>query len=357
MKIIIIIGARPQFIKAAAVSRVFKKNKDIFEQIIIHTGQHFDSNMSDVFFSELDIPKPNYNLGIGGGSHGQNTGRMLEEIESILMKEKPDWVLVFGDTDSTLAGALAAAKLHIQVVHVEAGLRSFNSNMPEELNRILTDNLSSLLLTPTEIATKNLIREGFDANKIIQIGDVMYDAALYYKENSTQPVWFSDFNLKPNQYILSTVHRAENRNNLKSILKGLGDTKLPTVLPLHPNTRKIIKQLEINVPDNLFVVEPVGYLEMVWLEMNCMLIVTDSGGIQKEAYFHKKPCVTMRNETEWLELVELGYNQLTGSNSAAIYKAIMNLSPIDINEGLYGDGNSSSLIVKALCGETNIVYI
>ncbi len=346
MKIVTIIGARPQFIKAAAVSRAFRNHYPDKTEVILHTGQHYDANMSDVFFDELDIPLPNYHLGIGGGTHGQNTGRMLEGIESILMNEKPDWVLVYGDTDSTLAGALAASKLNIPVAHVEAGLRSFNRFMPEELNRILTDHVSDLLFTPTDTATQNLKNEGISASKIHQVGDVMYDATLYYLNKAEQPAQLSD----AEGFILSTIHRAENTDNperLSNIIKALNKVarEIPVILPLHPRTRKLLREGRYDT-QNITLLEPVSYLQMVWLLDRCRFVITDSGGLQKEAYFFNKACITVRNETEWVELVEAGWNALISPDQQeiALQDVHDNMEPQQV-DGIYGDGNAAKSIL------------
>lgn len=352
MKLFTIIGARPQFIKAAVVSRALEKNRPDVRETLVHTGQHYDSNMSDVFFEELKIPHPKHNLGIGGGSHGQNTGRMLEKLEALMLVDKPDWVLVYGDTDSTLAGALAAAKLHIPVVHVEAGLRSFNRRMPEEINRILTDHLSSLLFAPTEVAKNNLVAEGIADEKVRVVGDVMYDAALYYKKLARKPTWFDGLGVSLNKFVLCTIHRAENtdeRFRLEEILSGLQNEDLPVILPLHPRTRAKINAWNISIPSSIYVVDPVGYLEMVWLEANCKIVVTDSGGVQKEAYFHQKPCVTLRDETEWVELIAEGVNQLTGASAQKIKQAIKKSASFDsLKDGIYGSGDSAVALVQSL---------
>jgi UDP-GlcNAc3NAcA epimerase len=351
MKVLTIVGARPQFVKAAVVSRAFSKCAPQTEEIIVHTGQHYDANMSDVFFSELGIPKPHINLGIGGGTHGQNTGRMLESLDQIVREEKPDWVLVYGDTDSTLAGALAAAKLHVPVAHVEAGLRSFNRRMPEEVNRVLTDHVSNMLFAPTRSAVENLRKEGISTDIILLTGDVMYDAALYYRERAKAPVWFKNGKINENGFILCTLHRAENTDDesrLKSIITGLGLTEFPVVLPLHPRTRGVIDRAGILIPTNLLVVDPVGYLEMIWLEIHCKAIATDSGGVQKEAYFHRKPCITLRDETEWTELVEHGYNRLVGSDSQLIAAELNTSKFPTFKSDLYGEGHSAEMIVKLL---------
>lgn len=350
MKVVTIVGARPQFIKAAAVSRSFKANDGLTE-VLVHTGQHYDANMSDVFFDELQIPRPHHHLGIGGGPHGQMTGRQLEKIEEVLLRERPDWVLVYGDTNSTLAGALAAAKLHIPVAHVEAGLRSFNRRMPEEINRLLTDHASDLLFAPTETAVRNLAGEGIAGSKVRLVGDVMYDAALFYRELAREPDWFEGLDLEPGEFVLCTIHRAENTdddNRLRGIFEGLGSSGLPVVLPVHPRTKARIAQAGIVPATNIHVVQPVGYLEMTWLEMNCRIVATDSGGVQKEAHFHGKPCVTMRDETEWVELLDAGVNKLVGASAESISHYIRDSIAVDCNLKLYGSGNAASKIVDAI---------
>ncbi|MFW1968560.1 non-hydrolyzing UDP-N-acetylglucosamine 2-epimerase [Acinetobacter guillouiae] len=349
MKIVTVLGARPQFIKAAAFSRAILNSTKI-EEIIVHTGQHYDQNMSDVFFDEMDIPKPKYMLSTGGKTHGAMTGQQLEKIEEILLNEQPDLVLVYGDTNSTLAGALAAVKMHIPIAHVESGLRSFNRQMPEEINRILTDQISEYLFVPSVGAKQNLLREGIDESKIFIVGDIMYDVALFYKEKMLKPLWFDSLDLKA--FILCTIHRAENTDDilkLSNILKGLELSGENIILPLHPRTVNKIKQYDLKLSENIKVVDPVGYLEMVWLEANSKLIVTDSGGVQKEAYFHNKLCVTLREETEWVELVEVGYNTLVGSNSTLISSALMNdsITKICIND-IYGNGHTAENIVRIL---------
>lgn len=349
MRIVTIVGARPQFIKAAAVSRAIRAHGDLAE-FIVHTGQHYDASMSDVFFEQLQIPRPHHHLGVGGGSHGQMTGRQLEKIEAVLVEEKPDWVLVYGDTNSTIAGALAAAKLHIRVAHVEAGLRSFNRRMPEEINRVLTDHISDLLLVPTEAGLRNLAAEGINGDKVRLVGDVMYDAAMFYQGLASEPGWFKLLGIQRDSFVLCTIHRAENTDDLArllGILQGLADSGLPVILPLHPRTQATIDRAGIVVPDNIRVVPPVGYLEMVWLEMHCRVVATDSGGVQKEAYFHGKPCVTMRDETEWVELVELGMNRLVGAVPARISEAILEAEPIRFTKKLYGESDAAERIVRA----------
>jgi UDP-GlcNAc3NAcA epimerase len=351
MKIATIIGARPQFIKAATVSRAIANMPGVTE-VLVHTGQHYDANMSDIFFEQMAIPKPSYHLGIGGGSHGAMTGRQLEKIEEVLVAESPDWVLVYGDTNSTLAGALAAAKLHIPVAHVEAGLRSFNRRMPEEINRVLTDHVAALLFAPTRTAEKNLLAEGIEASKVRIVGDVMYDAAMFYKDRAVKPDWFDGLGIPEGGFVLGTIHRAENTDDagrLENIFQGLADSGRPVILPLHPRTRARATELGLVAARNIVLAEPVGYLEMVWLEMNCSAIATDSGGVQKEAYFHGKPCVTLRDETEWVELVEAGVNTIVGTNPQAIRDAIsLQGSRSGFAQSLYGDGDSAARIVSCI---------
>jgi UDP-GlcNAc3NAcA epimerase len=359
MKICTIVGARPQFIKAAVVSREILEH-DRIQEIIIHTGQHYDANMSDYFFDELDIPKPMYNLNIGSSSHGVQTGQMLGAIEAVLLKEKPDWVLVYGDTNSTLAGALAAAKIHIPIAHVEAGLRSFNRNMPEEINRIMTDHISSLLLAPTERSARCLFAEGIAAERVVQVGDVMYDAAIYYNNvNTRRETMVSRLNLIPKSYILTTVHRAENTDNPKRLnqicdaLIEFADQSL-VVFPMHPRTRLALEknQLLEKLQEKLMIIDPIGYLDMLALEKNAKGIVTDSGGMQKEAYFNRVPCVTLRDETEWVELVEGGWNHLCSPDVKFHLQEHFDFSDENFmlgdNAYLYGDGNAGAKIINQL---------
>ena len=348
MKIITVIGARPQFIKAAAVSNKLRKNH---EEVLVHTGQHYDNNMSDIFFDELGIPKPNYNLNIGSGNHGYQTGNMLIELESLYLKEKPDLVLVYGDTNSTLAGALAASKLLIPVAHIEAGLRSFNMKMPEEQNRVLTDHISKYLFAPTDTAIKNLKNENITEN-VFNTGDVMFDAIKLFKEKALETsTVLIDNNISPNEYILSTIHRAENTNDinrLKNIINALNECEKNIVLPLHPRTHKFIKDYGLTINDNIKIIAPVGYLDMINLENNSQKIVTDSGGVQKEAYFLQKPCITMRDETEWIETVENGWNTIVGSNKEKILDAIINFNPKGEQKMVFGYGNAADIISEKL---------
>ena len=351
MKIATVIGARPQFIKASMVSREISKYDDI-EEIIIHTGQHFDEKMSNIFFEEMEVPEPDYNLDIHSLPHGAMTGRQLEEIEKLLIKEKPDWVLVYGDTNSTLAGSLAAAKLQIPLAHVEAGLRSFNRNMPEEVNRVLTDHISDLLFTPTDAGFKNLRDEGIKQSKIEKVGDVMYDAALHFGQMSEKKSTILDkYDLKSKNYILSTIHRQENTENpvrLKNIISALSEAPFPVVMPLHPRTKKKLAENNITLNGQILSIEPVGYIDMVMLEKNANKIATDSGGMQKEAFFYEIPCITIRDETEWVELVEMGVNKVVGASIERIHDAF-NISDIVFEKNaVYGTGNTSKQIVRKL---------
>jgi len=358
VKIASIVGARPQFIKAAAVSRVLQATEGV-KEVLVHTGQHYDANMSSVFFEELEIPHPDYNLGIGSATHGAQTGRMLEAIEGVPLKEKPHWVLVYGDTNSTLAGALAAVKLHFLVAHVEAGLRSFNRRMPEEINRGLTDHASDLLFAPTRTAVENLRCEGIPEARIKLVGDVMYDAALYYGTKAErQSRILNVLNLEPKGYILATIHRAENTDDplrLRAIFDGLAEIagEIKVVLPLHPRTRAALVQASLydKAAQSICLIEPVGYLDMVMLEKNARLIATDSGGVQKEAFFYRVPCVTLREETEWVELVNLGWNYLITPTSKERVSAGIRDS-LQAPEGLdaypYGEGKSAGKILNFL---------
>ncbi len=352
MKILTIVGARPQFIKASALSRAIE-NEDGITEVLLHTGQHFDANMSAIFFEQMGIPKPDYHLKIDSLSHGAMTGRMLENIEPIIAKEKPDWVIVYGDTDTTLAGALAAKKMHVRLAHVEAGLRSYNMCMPEEINRILTDRISDLLFCPTQKAIENLKKEGFDGFDAVMVlsGDIMLDVANYYAGSAVPPI-----NDVPENFLLATIHRAENtsyEDHLREITGALQaiSLKTPVVLPLHPGTRKKLIEYNIKITaPNLIIIEPVGYLEMIWLLQKCQLVITDSGGMQKEAFFFKKPCVTMRDETEWTELADYGYNTVAGRKKNDIISAYETMCHKELlfNINLYGDGHCAEQIVSAL---------
>jgi UDP-GlcNAc3NAcA epimerase len=347
-KIITILGARPQFIKAAAVSSVFGNH---FDEILVHTGQHYDANMSDVFFDELGIPHPKYHLNVGSGSHGAMTGAMLAAIEDVLLVEKPDFVMVYGDTNSTVAGALAASKLLIPVIHVEAGLRSFNKAMPEEQNRILTDHISDLLFVPTQTAIDNLLREGIKKG-VHNVGDVMYDGILHFSKIAQEKSRIlASLEVTENGYLLCTIHRAENTNDierLKGIVKGLNDSGEQIVLPLHPRTQKYLNDYQIELGANIRVIEPVGYLDMVRLEAGAKKIVTDSGGVQKEAFFLAKPCITMRDETEWVETVENGWNIIVGADATKIAEAIRFFEPNAERKAYFGNGTAAARMVELI---------
>jgi UDP-GlcNAc3NAcA epimerase len=353
-KIVTIVGARPQFIKAAAISRVIRRKAGL-KEVLVHTGQHYDENMSQVFFEELDIPRPDHNLEISGGSHGAMTGRMLEGIEKVLLAEKPDCLMIYGDTNSTLAGALAAAKLHIPVAHVEAGLRSFNMRMPEEVNRIVADRLSTLLFCPTPTAVANLRAEGITQG-VHEVGDVMYDVARFYGEKArAKSTLLQELNLAPDSFILATCHRAENTDDprrLAGIMEGLGALarETPVVFPVHPRTRQLIRKLGLDAKaEATTMLEPLPYLDMVALEMAAKVVCTDSGGVQKEAFFFGVPCVTMRDETEWVELVQSGWNRLAGADATAIREAVAEaVRPVGDQPLLYGDGKAADKIVDML---------
>ena len=348
MKILTVIGARPQFIKAAAVSNTIRKQH---EEVLVHTGQHYDENMSKVFFDELGIPKPNYDLGLGSGGHGEQTGAMLIKLEELYLKEKPDMVLVYGDTNSTLAGALCASKMLIPVAHIEAGLRSFNKNMPEEQNRILTDHVSKYLFVPTTSAIKNLSYEGITKN-VHNVGDVMFDAILNFTEISKEKSKIMErLCLVKGEYILTTIHRAENTNDinrLRSIIEALNESQQKIILPLHPRTKKFINDYGLIFSKSIKVIDPVGYLDMISLEVHCKKIITDSGGVQKEAFFMNKPCVTIRDETEWIETVENGLNIIAGTDKAKILDCIFNFMPNNPQQSIFGDGNATEKILKII---------
>lgn len=376
-KIVSVIGARPQFVKAAIVSKRIKEIAPEFEEILVHTGQHYDVNMSDVFFRELGIAEPDYFLNVGSGSHGKQTGKMLEEIEKVLFEEKPALVMVYGDTNTTLAGALAAAKLHIPVAHVEAGLRSFNRRMPEELNRILTDQLSDFLFSPTGAGIKNLEREGYkhifssvenlpggDIPRplCINIGDVMFDIALEIKKKVDEAAVLNRLGLEPRDFILVTIHRADNtdiKENLSGILDALvtlAASGKTVYFPVHPRTRAAMEhhgllQDKEKLPGKLFLAEPVPYMDMVVLESNARVIISDSGGVQKESYFFDTPCVIAREQTEWVELAETGWNVLTGANKDKITDSVSHFWDKDLEksgEPLFGHGDAAEKIAKLL---------
>lgn len=356
MKIATVVGARPQFVKAAVLSRVLRE-KTALREVLIHTGQHYDEMLSAIFFKEMEISTPDYHLGIGNLSPGALTGRMVEALETVLLKEKPDWVVVYGDTHSTLAGALAAMKLHIPLAHVEAGLRSYNRKMPEEMNRILTDHASERLFTPTEMASQTLLKEGICPSKIEQVGDIMYDAVLYYKEKAFQKSTLHHrLNLKPQNYALATLHRAENTEDPHTLhtifqaLKALAN-QMQVVVPLHPRTRKALHHLgQLDHLHPLQILDPLGYFDMLALESQAQLILTDSGGVQKEAYFFKVPCLTLRKETEWTELLTHRFNTVIGHSLDAILDhahTAVNHVP-DWNIPLYGNGKTGEKIALSL---------
>ncbi len=353
MKIVTVLGARPQFIKAAPVSSALVKAG--IEERIVHTGQHFDDNMSEVFFREMEIPQPHHNLDVHSLGHGAMTGRMIEGIEEVLEKEKPDAVLVYGDTNSTLAGALAAVKMRIAVSHVEAGLRSFNMEMPEEINRILTDRISSILFCPTTAAVNNLKREGFGrfGSEIVLCGDVMYDALKYYGVRAgTSSSILSKLDVVNKDFVLATLHREENTNsteNLKGIVSAINDIHklIPVVLPVHPRTRNYLRMHKMRL--DAIVIDPVGYFDMLALLQRCRMVLTDSGGLQKEAYVCGKFCITLRDQTEWVELVKAGGNVLVGANTKKILSAFRRFNSKKFTtKPLYGNGHAAEKIVKVL---------
>lgn len=360
MRIVTIIGARPQFIKAAPFSEEFRNNN---LEILVHTGQHYDTNMSDIFFNELGIPKSDYNLGVGSANHGKQTASMLEGIEEILLKEKPDGLLVYGDTNSTLAGALAASKLHIPVYHVEAGLRSYNKFMPEEQNRILTDHISDILLCPTQTAVDNLKREGLTYG-VVNTGDIMYDAVLrnigIANKKYSNELWIDEIvrengrisKISEKGYYLATIHRAENTDNpenLLNIFKAFSELDKPVLLPLHPRTKKLIENLEVDMK-NIIIIKPIGYLLMLYLTSNAYMVVTDSGGLQKEAYFLKTPCTTLRDQTEWVETLENSWNVLCSIDVDEIKKQVnRELTCLQYQQAkAFGDGNAAQKICEAI---------
>jgi UDP-GlcNAc3NAcA epimerase len=378
-KIITVIGARPQIIKAAAISRAIKNNfSDKILEVIVHTGQHYDENMSQIFFEELEIPFPNYNLNVGSGSHGEQTAKMLEGLENIYLKEKPDAVIVYGDTNSTIAGALAAAKIHIPVIHIEAGLRSFNKAMPEEINRIACDHMSTLLFTPSETGHRNLLNEGIkndqkeaatiDNPKIYLCGDIMYDNSLYFSAMSEQKSKIlKELEITTDEFILCTIHRDTNTDdtsNLNAIFRALlriqKTTNLKIVLPLHPRTKEKLNShldenllTEINQNKNFKIIPATGFLDIISLEKNARLIITDSGGLQKEAFFFQKPCVILRDQTEWIEIVENGNALIAGANELKIISSVETLiKRTDFTyPNLYGDGNAANFICKKITEE------
>ncbi|PQJ77774.1 non-hydrolyzing UDP-N-acetylglucosamine 2-epimerase [Polaribacter porphyrae] len=374
MKIITVIGARPQIIKAAAISREILKNySNKIEEIIVHTGQHYDQNMSEFFFDELNIPRPNYNLNVGSSSHGVQSGKMIEGIEEIIIKESPQFILLYGDTNSTLAGAVAASKINVPIVHIEAGLRSYNRKMPEEINRIVCDHLSTLLFSPTLTGYNNLIKEGFSVKKekpftpdnpwVFHCGDIMYDNSLHFaKISAKKSTILSKYNLVPNKFILSTIHRDHNtdvQENLESIFKALLtiSKEYKIVLPLHPRTKNKLNEMEdkdlynsIISNENLLLIPPTSFLDIIELEKSSKMVVTDSGGVQKEAYFFNKPCIILRPETEWLEILETGKAKLTSANYSDIIEAFNNFKSSKEEEfpKIFGNGKASQFICNKL---------
>ncbi len=355
MKLMTIIGARPQFVKAAAVSREIRKRSSL-QEVIVHTGQHFDENMSDIFFREMAIPAPDHRLNVHGLGHGAMTGQMLEKIEVVIQKENPDYLLVYGDTNTTLAGALAAVKLHKKVAHVEAGLRSFNMQMPEEINRVLTDRISDILFCPTEAAVNNLQLEGFSrfGSMVHKTGDVMQDAAIFYSKISEKTSSIIDrLRLKQETFVLCTIHRAENtdtKENFVNLFESLNRISRETrvIFPIHPRTKKVMDDSSISTSVQL--IDPVGYFDMIELLKHCAIVLTDSGGLQKEAFFFKKPCVTLRKETEWVELVDNGCNVVVGTDPKKICDEYekMRAKKINFELDLYGSGKASERIVDIL---------
>jgi UDP-GlcNAc3NAcA epimerase len=374
LKIVTIIGARPQIIKAAALSRAIATRFSAeLKEVIVHTGQHYDANMSQVFFDELDIPKPDYNLNVGSGAHGKQTASMIEGIEEILLKEKPSCIVLYGDTNSTLAGAVAASKIHVPVVHIEAGLRSFNKSMPEEVNRIMCDHVSTLLFSPTATGVKNLQKEGFSSSskppytidnpKVYHSGDVMYDNSLHFSTLADKSDIIERYSLEKDNFILATIHRNSNTDNstrLNAIFRSLlrmADANIPVILPIHPRTEKMLDQQldpellrSVIVNLNIALIPPVPFLEMIALEKNAKMIVTDSGGVQKEAYFVRKPCIVLRPETEWVELAEVGAAILADADENKIMEAFARFSNSNkiTYELLYGDGKAAEFICQEI---------
>jgi len=362
-KIVTVVGARPQFIKAGVVSRIIRDNfSDRLDEILIHTGQHYDKNMSDIFFKQLDLPQPKVNLEIGSSSHGQQTGKMLSQLEQVFIQEKPDMVVVYGDTNSTLAGALAAAKIHLPVAHVEAGLRSWNRKMPEEINRVMVDHISNLLFCPSDVSINNLKQEGI-VEGVIKTGDVMHDSALYCakkaeeeKENFNRVC--EEFNVSSGNYFLATVHRAENTDqieNLKQIISSFDNLPQKVVWPVHPRTKRTMEENKIVCGNNVVLTSPFSYLDMILFLKNAAMVLTDSGGVQKEAMFFETPCVTLRSETEWTETLESGWNLLSDIDSDQILKTveIHSKTPKKNTEQIYGTGKSADKVITAILSFLN----
>jgi len=352
IKILVVVGARPNFIKIAPLFREFKRYKRI-KSILVHTGQHYDFEMSQVFFQDLKIPKPDYNLGVGSGSHAWQTAKIMEKLEPVILKEKPNLVIVVGDVNSTLAGALVAVKLHIPVAHIEAGVRQFNRNMPEEINRVLTDHISDFLFCPTKIAVENLKREGITKG-VYNIGDIMYDIFKSKIKNQKSKI-LNQLKLKPKNYILLTVHRPSNVDkpeNLKKILEAISESGEKIVFPIHPRTEKQLKKFKLKIENcKLKIISPVGYLDMLILEKNAKKILTDSGGVQKEAYWSKVPCITLMEGTGWPETVKAGWNILVGIDKEKIIEAIKKFNLKTKQYNYFGNGKSAKKIVKILTKE------
>jgi UDP-N-acetylglucosamine 2-epimerase len=348
MRLLTVVGARPQFIKAAAFSRIARQRHT---EILVHTGQHYDPQMSEVFFDELALPRPDHHLGVGSGSHGAQTAQMLERLETVMQREAPDRVVIYGDTNSTLAGALAAAKLGVPVAHVEAGLRSFVRDMPEEINRVVADRLSAYLFAPTQTAVDNLAREGITAG-VTLTGDIMYDALLQHSATAAErSMALRDLCLQPGGYALATVHRAANTDDperLAAIIDALMLLHEPVILPLHPRTHAALMGTDIEVEPPVRVIEPVGYLDMLALEGNARMVLTDSGGVQKEAYLLGVPCVTLRDETEWVETLVDGWNVLAGAETERILAAARRPRPSGEPPPVFGDGHAAERMVEAL---------
>jgi len=350
MKLLIIVGTRPNFIKVISLIEEIK-NYPKLEMVLVHTGQHYDFEMSQIFFKDFKIPKPNYNLGIGSGSHAWQTAKIMEKLEPVILREKPNLVIVFGDVNSTLAGALVAAKINIPLAHIEAGLRSYQKTMPEEINRLLTDQISTFIFCPTETAVQNLKKENITKN-VYNVGDIMYDTLINSKSKIKKSKLLKKLELKPKHYLLLTVHRASNTDsleNLRKIITVVGESREKVVFPIHPRTKKQLKKLKLKIKNcKLKIIPPLGYLNMLVLEKNAKKILTDSGGVQKEAYWLKIPCITLRNETEWVETVRDGWNILVGQNKAKILEAIKNFQPKGPQHKYFGNGRTAKRITNIL---------
>jgi UDP-N-acetylglucosamine 2-epimerase len=348
MKVLTVVGARPQFVKAAAFSRALREKH---QEVLVHTGQHYDPQLSDVFFDELALAKPDHHLGVGSGPHGRQTGRMLERLEPVMQQERPDWVVVFGDANSTLAGALAAAKLHLLLAHIEAGLRSFDRSMPEEVNRVVADHCADLLFAPTETAMAHLASEGLSKRARLT-GDIMYDSLLQHLPVAQERSGILDrLGLEPGAYALATVHRAANTDDpagLEGILEALAMLEEPVVFPMHPRARLALASSDLETGENVRAIEPVGYLDMLVLQRNARMVLTDSGGVQKEAYLLGTPCVTLREETEWSETLADGWNVLAGAEPEGIVQAARRPKPSGMPPHVFGDGHAAQRMVELL---------